>query len=33
MRFVLTYKMSLGIQNYVDFNRFFYGMDFVKLFN
>jgi len=33
IRFLQTYKMSLGIEKYVDFNRFFCGMDFMRLFS
>jgi len=33
LRFVQTYKMSIGIQKSADFNRFFYRVDFVRLFS
>jgi len=31
LRFLITYTMSIGIQKYIDFNGFFYEMDFVRL--
>jgi hypothetical protein len=33
LRFLVIYKMSIGIQKSTDFDRFFYGMDFVRLFS
>ena len=32
-RFLITYKMSLGIQKYKDFDGFFKMVDFVRLFS
>jgi len=33
LRFVPTYKMSIGIQKSIDFNGFFWRVDFVRLFS
>lgn len=33
LRFLTTYKMSFGIQKLIDFNGFFYVMDFERLFS
>jgi hypothetical protein len=33
LRFRVIYNMSIGIQKSIDFERFFYGMDFVRLFS
>ena len=33
LRFGTTFKMSTGIQKSTDFDGFFYGMDFERLFS
>jgi hypothetical protein len=33
LRFLTTLRMSLGIQKYTDFDRFFCGMEFERLFS
>jgi len=33
LKFLTTYKMSLGIENLIDFNEFFCGIDYVRLFS
>jgi hypothetical protein len=33
LRFVKTYKMSLGIKKFIDFSGFLYVMDFVRFFS
>jgi hypothetical protein len=32
-RILITYKMSLGIQKYIDFDGFFEMVDFMRFFN